>query len=680
MRGVVNRFLSAALKRQDLLLVIFLVLIIMMIVIPLPTWLIDIMITINFMLAFLILMVGLYLTSVSEFTTLPAVILMSTLFRLAISISTTRLILLDGDAGQIVETFGQFVVGGSLIVGVIIFLIITVVQFIVITKGAERVAEVGARFSLDAMPGKQMAIDIDVRSGEMNVEQAQKSRAKLQSESQLYGAMDGTMKFVKGDSIAGIVIILVNICGGLAIGVTVKGMSFAEAAELYTILTIGDGLVSQLPALIIAISAGSIVTRVSSSESADLGKEISQQLAANSNALRFAAVILAIFGLIPGFPTFTFLGAAALLIGLSYLAFLRDKAQAADDELAIQAEEDEETRSSPVQLNVGAAIYNGLNQEAFRAAALRERKILMANLGVTFPSFSVAPGTRGDMDVDLTISGVSVITRILPEPETAVLAMDVAENVETTGAKPLDHDPPWHTIGATWVAPSDAPLLRDAGIPVLAIEDVLARMAAYAMPQQAEYFVGVQETRFLLNRATRRYPDLVEEALENAKLAVVAEVLQNLVVENVSIRDMRSILEGIVKWAPKEKDPEILLEYVRSHMAKQISAQVSPDARTIFGVVLSPETEDMLRDCTKVTNVGSYMSLSSAQREAVISAIRSVIDGFKEAEGQPTLITAMDTRRLFRRFLLSNQIFIPVISQRDIAPDFRVQVLGEVNI
>ena len=680
MKNLGKQFLTAILQRQDLLLFAFLGLIILKIVIPLPTWLIDIMITMNFMLAFLILMVGLYLTSASEFTTLPAVILMSTLFRLAISISTTRLILLDGDAGQIVETFGQFVVGGSLVVGVIIFLIITVVQFIVITKGAERVAEVGARFSLDAMPGKQMSIDSDVRSGELNIDQARKSRSKLQTESQLYGAMDGTMKFVKGDSIAGIVIILVNICGGLAVGVTVKGMSFSEAAELYTILTIGDGLVSQLPALIIAISAGSIVTRVSSSESADLGKEITQQLAANSNALRFAAVILGLFGLIPGFPTLTFLSAAALLIGLSFLAVRRDKEKAAGDDLATQAQEEEETRTSPVQLNVGAEIYNGLNKEAFRVAALRERKILVANLGVTFPSFSVARGTGGDLDVDLTIAGVSIIKRSLPKPQTAVLAMDVAENIATLGVDPLDLDPPWRTIGATWVAPSDAVVLRDAGIPVLAIEDVLARMAAYAMPQQAEYFVGVQETRFLLNRAMRRYPDLVEEALENAKLAVIAEVLQNLVTENVSIRDMRSILEGIVKWAPKEKDPEILLEYVRSHMAKQISAQVSPDARTIFGVVLSPETEDMLRDCTKVTNVGSYMSLSSDQRESVISAIRAVTDGFKEAEGQPTLITAMDTRRLFRRFLLSNQINLPVISQRDIAPDFRVQVLGEVNI
>lgn len=680
MKNLGKQLLTAILQRQDLLLVVFLGLIILMIVIPLPTWLIDIMITMNFMLAFLILMVGLYLTSASEFTTLPAVILMSTLFRLAISISTTRLILLDGDAGQIVETFGQFVVGGSLVVGVIIFLIITVVQFIVITKGAERVAEVGARFSLDAMPGKQMSIDSDVRSGELNIDQARKSRSKLQTESQLYGAMDGTMKFVKGDSIAGIVIILVNICGGLAVGVTVKGMSFSEAAELYTILTIGDGLVSQLPALIIAISAGSIVTRVSSSESADLGKEITQQLAANSNALRFAAVILALFGLIPGFPTLTFLCAAALLIGLSFLAVRRDREKAAGDDLATQAQEEEETRTSPVQLNVGAAIYDSLNKEAFRAAALRERKILVANLGVTFPSFSVAQGTGGDLDFDLTIAGVSIIKRSLPMPQTAVLAMDVAENIATLGVDPLEYDPPWRTIGATWVAPSDAAVLRDAGIPVLAIEDVLARMAAYAMPQQAEYFVGVQETRFLLNRAMRRYPDLVEEALENAKLAVIAEVLQNLVTENVSIRDMRSILEGIVKWAPKEKDPEILLEYVRSHMAKQISAQVSPDARTIFGVVLSPETEDMLRDCTKVTNVGSYMSLSSDQRESVISAIRAVIDGFKEAEGQPTLITAMDTRRLFRRFLLSNQINLPVISQRDIAPDFRVQILGEVNI
>lgn len=292
-------------ERKDILLVVLLLAVVFMMVLPLPPLLLDILIAVNITISVVLLMMSVYIGSPLQFSVFPAVLLITTLFRLALSVSTTRMILLQADAGQIVNTFGSFVVGGNLVVGIIIFLIITIVQFLVITKGAERVAEVSARFSLDAMPGKQMSIDGDMRAGVIDVNEARARRAVIEKESQMFGSMDGAMKFVKGDAIAGLIIIVVNILGGIAIGVTQKGLSTADALQLYAVLTVGDGMVSQVPALLIAITAGIIVTRVSSDESADLGSDIGEQVVAQPKALLIGGLLLVLFGLIPGFPTLT---------------------------------------------------------------------------------------------------------------------------------------------------------------------------------------------------------------------------------------------------------------------------------------------------------------------------------------------------------------------------------------
>lgn len=315
-------------ERKDILLVVLLLAVVFMMVLPLPPLLLDILIAVNITISVVLLMMSVYIGSPLQFSVFPAVLLITTLFRLALSVSTTRMILLQADAGQIVNTFGSFVVGGNLVVGIIIFLIITIVQFLVITKGAERVAEVSARFSLDAMPGKQMSIDGDMRAGVIDVNEARARRAVIEKESQMFGSMDGAMKFVKGDAIAGLIIIVVNILGGIAIGVTQKGLSTADALQLYAVLTVGDGMVSQVPALLIAITAGIIVTRVSSDESADLGSDIGEQVVAQPKALLIGGLLLVLFGLIPGFPTLTFLALALLVGGGGYFMLWRQRAQA----------------------------------------------------------------------------------------------------------------------------------------------------------------------------------------------------------------------------------------------------------------------------------------------------------------------------------------------------------------
>lgn len=675
---VLNKILAAAANRQDVLLIVFLAMILFMIIIPLPTWLIDSMITINFMLALLILMVGLYLPSAAEFTTLPAIILMTTLFRLAISISTTRLILLNADAGQIVETFGNFVVGGSLVVGIIIFLIITVVQLIVITKGAERVAEVGARFSLDAMPGKQMGIDSDVRTGELDMKGARDSRTKIQTESQFYGAMDGTMKFVKGDSIAGIIIILVNMIGGMAMGILNDGMSAGEAAELYTILTIGDGLVSQIPALIIAISAGSVVTRVSDANTTDLGNDIVAQLSANSRSLQFTGMLLFAFALVPGFPKTPFIIAGLVVIGGSHLISRRNKKADVQDSVERQLKLDEERQGSAIQLHLSGSLMSNFDTNAFGEAAAIERQVLHSSLGVVFPHFGISDQDGDEARAEVKIERMSVLRESIPLQ--AAVALDTTDNILACGVEPIGEVTLWSNGGnACWVPAPNADALRSQNIPVLSLEQAVARAISYLLPNQIGFFLGVQETRLLLNKANKNYPDLVEEVLEHIKLSALSDILQDLVKESVSIRDFRSVLEAVVKWAPKEKDHEALTEYVRSHLAPQISASVSEDLKTIFGFILSPELEDTLREAVRVTNVGSYLALTAEQRDRLLSSIGQQLNELDGHQASPIVITAMDIRRVLRRFLTTNGIYLPVLTQQNIVPEFRVQLLGEIR-
>src|SRR5262252_4728909 len=318
--------------RTDLVVAILMLVAIVMIIIPLPTWLVDGLIAINIMLSMLVLLVVFYIERPVEFSSFPSVILIATLFRLAITITTARLILLQADAGEIVSAFGNFVVGGDIAVGMVVFLIITIAQFVVITKGGERVAEVAARFTLDAMPGKQMSIDNDLRNGDIRQDEARARRRQLERESQLYGAMDGAMKFVKGDAIASLIVVIVNLVGGLLIGMLQRGMSFSDAAQVYCLLTIGDGLVAQIPSLLISVAAGTVVTRVNSDQGSDLGSEISSQLFADPRALALASVILFGLGFIPGFPTAVFLTLSALLALGAFLLHRRASAAHADED------------------------------------------------------------------------------------------------------------------------------------------------------------------------------------------------------------------------------------------------------------------------------------------------------------------------------------------------------------
>jgi type III secretion protein V len=401
--GFMQHFLRKAVKRNDLVLAALIVCIIFMMILPLPTWLVDALIALNMCLSAVLLMVAMYLPSPLAFSSFPSVLLVTTLFRLGIGIATTRLILLQGDAGHIIYTFGNFVVGGNLVVGLVVFLILTIVQFVVITKGAERVAEVGARFSLDAMPGKQMSIDGDMRAGVIDMDEARRRRSLVEKESQLYGAMDGAMKFVKGDAIAGLIIVAVNLLGGLLIGTVQRGMTAGQAIKVYSVLTIGDGLISQIPALFISICAGMIVTRVTSSDGAsNIGSDIGTQLLSQPKALMIGAVVMLGFSLIPGMPSATFL-VLSLVVGLIGYSFFRGERRVVDAKTGkvttvsamdadpkeaqdTKAAEGDKFRSTvPLMVDVHPELESAFSYDLLNDELIKVRRALYFDLGVIFP-------------------------------------------------------------------------------------------------------------------------------------------------------------------------------------------------------------------------------------------------------------------------------------------------------
>jgi type III secretion protein V len=673
-------------QRQDLALVALVLMIVFMIVLPLPTWLIDLLIAINLSLVILVLIVSLYLKSPTAFSTLPSVLLFSTLFRLAISISTTRMILVQADAGAIVETFGEFVLAGSLIVGLVVFLIITVVQFVVITKGSERVAEVGARFSLDALPGRQMSIDSDMRAGEIDMAEAKRRRAELQLESEFYGSMDGAMKFVKGDAIAGLIIIAVNIIAGIAVGVGQHDMAFGEAVQRYSVLTVGDGLVSQIPALLVAMASGIVITRITHDDSADLGSDIARQMSHSPKALLIAAGVLVAFALIPGFPTLTFLalGAGLCLIGVvAHLAArraLRDAPTEGGPARPGEARQDLlMTPMAPVHVGIGPGLAATLDRERFRAEALAERGRLFDRIGVPFPAISLID--EPDLPDDrwrLIVEGVPVMQGSLPPGRVRVA--DDAEAARILGVALDEVDLGPLLPRSLWAEAGDAAALRRAGLALRGPEETLAALIGQRLPKFASEFLGVHEANAVLTSMEARYDDLVAEAQKALPLQKIAQVMRRLVEEEVPVRNMRILLETIVEWGPREKDPDVLSEYARAALARQISHKYADPDRLIPAFVFEADVEDTIRDALRQSSAGTFLALEAERSRDLLARIRRTIGDLAAHSQLPVFLATMDTRRHLRRFLAEHEIECPVLSHKEIAGNYRVQPLSMVTL
>lgn len=692
-----QRIVLLATSRNDVVLAIMLVAIVFMMILPLPTWLVDVLIGINMTGSAMLLMVAMYLPSPLAFSSFPSVLLVTTLLRLGISIATTRLILLEGDAGHIIETFGNFVVGGNLVVGLVVFLILTIVQFVVITKGAERVAEVAARFSLDAMPGKQMSIDGDMRAGTIDMEEAKRRRRLVEKESQLYGAMDGAMKFVKGDAIAGIIIVVVNLVGGILIGTLQRDLTLGEATRVYSVLTIGDGLIAQIPALFIAICAGMIVTRVQSGDGpSNVGRDIGAQVLAQPKALVIASAVATGMGLIPGMPTLTFLSLAAVLGGLGYL-LLRNAGKAVDARTgeAIQGAVDPTTGESapkskaegspefsptvPLMLDVAAGLRSSLKPAALDEQLRKIRRALYFDLGVPFPTIQLRFNDNLQNDsYGVLLSEVPVAQGTLRPGY--LLVRERTENLQALGIPYEEGDKFLPNVATVWVKVDLADPMRRAGMSVMNSDQVLAYHLAFVLKRYAGDFVGIQETKFLLSSMEARFPDLVREVTRVLPVQKIAEILQRLVSEEVSIRNLRTVLEALIEWGQKEKDSVLLTEYVRSTLRRHISHQHASSQNMLLAYLLAPSVEDTLRGAVRQTSAGSYLALDPPVSKRLIEAIRKTVGDLGGRPQKPVLLTSMDIRRYLRKMIEQDLYELPVLSYQELTQDINIQPLGRVEL
>ena len=636
---------------SDLLLVIGVVVILGTMVLTLTPLLIDTLVAVNIVIGVVLLLVSLYVASPLEFSVFPSVLLITTLFRLAVSIATTKLILLDGHAGHIIDTFGRLVAGGNVVVGMVVFLIITVVQFIVIAKGAERVAEVSARFSLDAMPGKQLSIDSDLRSGLIDKDEARRKRRELELESKLHGSLDGAMKFVKGDAICGIVIIVINLLGGLAVGVMQQGMPIAQAMVKYSVLTIGDGMVAQIPALLSAMAAGLIVTRATGDErDRHLGDAIARQLAAKPRVLIVAGGLCLLFALVPGFPTWVF-AVLGLLIGATGVLLL-----------------------PPMK-----ARWQRFSRPA-RETVLRRKDRAPQELLTALPPprptlplvLELPPSAlQGDTPAALLLALEGVLDRInlelgLPLPRISIHALPQA-----SGWRLLAFEVPI----ASGAIPANLVLQAAPHAQRNPMCDTLALATLAALRRNLMLFFGTQEASSYLGRAANDMPDVVKEVLRALPLQRVAEILRRLVEEEVAIRHAREILEALADAAQREKDVFALTELARIALKRQISHRAAPDG-TLRALLLAPQLEEMLRESVRVNNGTQQLTLEPALARAVMDALASGV-----RKHRPTaVVTAVDIRRHVRKLIEAECFDTPVLSYHELVPTLRLEPVGKVSV
>ena len=702
---MLTRFLQVVSKRNDLLLACLLVCIVFMMILPLPTQAIDALIGVNLALAALLLMASVYLQSVVELSSFPSILLLTTLFRLALAISTTRLILIQADAGHIVETFGQFVVAGNLVVGLVVFLILTVVNFMVITKGSERVAEVSARFSLDSMPGKQMSIDSDMRAGQIELDEAKRRRNLLEKESQLYGAMDGAMKFVKGDAIAGLIIIAINMVGGIAIGTLQRGMPVGEALERYSLLTIGDGLVSQIPALFISITAGFIVTRVSSEENKDLGSDIVGQIVNEPKALMITAVILGIFAVVPGFPTLVFVTLAA---GCGFASYHMTKVRARSKQTSRAGEmpslapalssrgpapslpkgeiEDNEPVEAvtfaltvPLIVDIASSVRDSIRPERLDREVAKVRRALYFDLGVPFPGIHLRLNDNlRDGEYRILVNEIPVASGaarpgyfIVRETEANLKMFEIPFE---RGDDFLPNTP------SLWVQTKHMPLVERAGLQVMTLSSMLTYHLAHVMKRHASEFIGIQETMYLMNQMQKNFGELVREATRALPIITITDVLQRLVGEEISIRDMRTVLEALVEWGQREKDPIVLVEHVRSALARYITHRFSGGQNIIPAYLIAKEIEDAVRGAVRQTSGASYLALSPDVHRQIVDAMKAAIGREITSTPAPVLLAPMDIRRFMRKICERDFPNLAVLSYQELTATANVQPLERIRL
>lgn len=680
---------------QHLVIPIGLIGILIILILPIPTELLDVCIALNVTLALIVLFVSLYMDKAISFSSFPALLLITTLFRLAMNVASTRLILLNGDqgmdaAGSVIQAFGEFVVGGSYVVGVVIFIAISIVNLKVITKGSSRIAEVAARFTLDAMPGKQMAIDSDLNTGLIGEDEAKKRRKELAQEAEFYGAMDGAAKFVSGDATAGLFITGINIVGGLFIGILQKDMDWMLAAETYTILTIGDGLVSQIPSIIISTAAGLIVSRAASGD--DLGSEVLGQLSQSAKPLLLTSAVCTGFAIVPGLPFLPFMTLALISGSLGILKRRVVKQQKEVLELKTPAEGQEADKPKPgsteevsgllgvdvLELEVGyelvALVEGGDLVERIRSL----RRQFALDYGFIVPPIHIRDNVRiKPAEYRLLLKGAQIGGGELKSHH--LLAMDpgtVAAPIEGHATKE-----PAFGLDALWIKESDKERAQFSGYTVVDLSTVITTHLTELVRSNMSELIGRQETQHLLDTLAKEYPKVVEELVPGLlTLGQVQQVLQTLLREGISVRDLRTILETLADWAPSTKSIEKLSEHVRRRLARVITEKYSTAEGVLPLASLHPVLERELAHAVQHTDEGSFLALEPGQAQLLINRLNLASERFIELGQTPVILAPTHMRPALFHFV---ERFVPgyaVISHQEVAPNTRVQSLGVISL
>jgi type III secretion protein V len=695
-------------KYSDIVLAFVVVAIVGMMIVPLPTWLLDILLTFNISLSVMVLLISLYVPHALRISVFPSLLLITTMFRLALTISTTRLILLTGDPGDVVKAFGNFVVRGNFVVGAVIFIILVIVNFIVISKGSERVAEVAARFTLDAMPGKQMSIDADLRSGAIDMDEGKRKRRDLERESSLFGAMDGAMKFVKGDAIAGIIVTVVNIVGGLIIGVMQRGMPIADAAKKYTLLTIGDGLVGMIPAILISTAAGLIVTRVSGDEEgAHLGKDVSVQLTAYPKAIAISAAMLVVMGIIPGLPTVPFLLMGGAAGTAAYFMLRKERAGRGGDgsgeegsipedgpPASVEAGPKEPINPeselfipmvTPIVLEVSDALVPYVDSRQDGGRFLHElipfmRDVLFVELGVRFPGVrargnpSLPPGSY-----QIQINEVPVVTGQATLGH--VLVNDTVDRLRLMNVEGIEAVNPATRQPGAWVPEEHKEMLEAAGLTTWDVPGYIILHLAAVLRRNTREFVGVQEVQSALDQLEKAFPAVVKEVIPKVvSVLKLTDILARMVEEEISVRDMRGILQALAEYGLVEADNVMLTEHVRSALRRYVSHKFARGTNTLVVYLLDPQIEEAIRGAIKRTSAGTHLALEPDIAQEIVQAVKDECGHLPPSAQRPVILTAMDIRRYVRK-LLEYEFNPPfsVLSYQELSADLNIQPVARIS-
>lgn len=664
-----------------------------MIILPMPALLLDTLFSFNIALALIVLLVAIYTDRPLDFAAFPSVLLIATLLRLALNVASTRIVLLEGHnggdaAGKVIEAFGSVVIGGNYAVGLVVFIILIIINFVVVTKGAGRIAEVSARFTLDAMPGKQMAIDADLNAGIINQEQARERRQEVTQEADFYGAMDGASKFVKGDAIAGIMILIINIIGGFVIGMLQHGLDLSSAVEIYTLLTIGDGLVAQIPGLLLSIAAALMVTR--QNESGDMGKMMMSQMFDNHKSLMIAASLLLIMGLVPGMPHFAFLSFALFTAGAAYLVFRRNKQKQQqalaktepvekDNKEVKELSWDDVRHVDTIGLEVGYRLIPLVDKAQDGELLTRikgVRKKLSQELGFLVPAVHI----RDNLDLapntyQISLMGVVVgASEIRHDSELAINPGQVYGKLDGVETK----DPAFG-LDAVWIAPEQREHAQTLGYTVVDAATVVATHISQLLTNNASKLLGYEEVQQLLDILQKQSPKLIDGLIPDVMpLGIVVKVMQNLLHEGVSVRDLKTIVQTLLEYGSKSQDTEVLTAAVRIALKRMIVQEIAGSEQEIPVITLSPELEQMLHQSMQATG-GDGPNIEPGLAERMQKSLNEASQQ-QELAGQPAiLLTSGMLRSTLSRFVKHTIPSLRVISYQEVPDEKQIRIVSAVG-